>query len=120
MKTRRLRSRGRPRRTAKYPDGFIALADPTRRRIIELLARGDQPVHEIAEAFAVSRPAISKHLRLLKDAGVVSDVMSGRERVYRFQPRGLDAAASWIEVYPRFWGERLGKLGTLLERLSHE
>ena len=112
--------RGRPPRPNRRPDGFAVLADPTRRQIIELLAQGQQPVHEIASAFAMSRPAVSKHLRILKEAGVVTDDHAGRERLYTFQPRALDTAAAWIQTYHQFWGEGLGRLGRLLERVERE
>jgi DNA-binding transcriptional ArsR family regulator len=75
---------------------FIALADPTRCRIVELLRAGPQPVHVLAASFAISRPAISRHLRVLKLARLISEKKMGRENVYRLHSRRLEPAQQWI------------------------
>lgn len=77
---------------------YSALADATRCRILELLRGGAMPVHVLAEAFSISRPAISRHLRVLKTAGLVAEVKKGRENLYAFKPAGLAAAKTWVEA----------------------
>src|SRR5438309_9326172 len=85
---------------------FQALADPTRRAVLDLLRRGSQPAGQIASAFPVSRPAISKHLRLLRRAHLVREHREGRHRVYQLNPEPLRAVDSWIEPYRVFWTAR--------------
>ncbi|WP_374627272.1 ArsR/SmtB family transcription factor [Devosia sp.] len=80
---------------------FSALADPTRLRVVELLHESARPVHELAQAFAISRPAISRHLRVLKEAGLVREVKQGRENVYSLQRDKLKPAAAWLERHGR-------------------
>ncbi len=79
---------------------FAALADPTRRRVLERLASGPKPVGEIAEGLPVSRPAVSQHLKVLKEAGLVSDRADGARRIYAIDPAGLGAVRAWLD---RFW-----------------
>jgi len=98
--------------------GFTALADPTRRRIVALLAERDRGVMEIAEHFSVSRPAISKHLRVLRRAGLVSETKRGRERVQRFDGSALRSVSEWIRHYEAFWQERLATLKSIVEDKS--
>jgi DNA-binding transcriptional ArsR family regulator len=94
---------------------FQALADPTRRAVLDLLRRGSQPAGQIAEAFPVSRPAISKHLRLLRRAHLVREHREGRNRVYQLNPEPLRAVDSWIEQYRSFWTVSLGNLKAFVE-----
>jgi DNA-binding transcriptional ArsR family regulator len=94
---------------------FQALADPTRRAVLDLLRRGSQPAGEIAQAFPVSRPAISKHLRLLRRAHLVREHREGRHRVYRLNPEPLRAVDSWIDQYRSFWKLNLANLKTFVE-----
>jgi DNA-binding transcriptional ArsR family regulator len=94
---------------------FHALADPTRRAVLDLLRRGSQPAGEIAGAFPVSRPAISKHLRLLRRAHLVREHREGRHRVYRLNPEPLRAVDSWLEQYRTFWKMNLTNLKTFVE-----
>lgn len=77
---------------------YSALADTTRCRILEILKAAPTPVHVLAEAFSISRPAISRHLRVLKTAGLVAEVKKGRENVYAFRPAKLDPARTWLET----------------------
>ncbi|MCW5722866.1 MAG: winged helix-turn-helix transcriptional regulator [Devosia sp.] len=77
---------------------YSALADATRCRILEILQAGPIPVHTLAAAFAISRPAISRHLRVLKTAGLVAEVKKGRENLYAFKPAKLDRARLWLET----------------------
>src|SRR3974390_2465452 len=95
---------------------FQALADPTRRAVLDLLRRGSQPAGQIAEAFPVSRPAISKHLRLLRRAHLVREHREGRHRVYQLNPEPLRAVDSWIEQYRRFWTVSLNNLKAFVEQ----
>ena len=94
---------------------FQALADPTRRAVLDLLRRGSQPAGQIASAFPVSRPAISKHLRLLRRAHLVREHREGRHRVYRLNPEPLRAVDSWIEQYRAFWTHSLNNLKAFVE-----
>lgn len=94
---------------------FQALADPTRRAVLDLLRRGSQPAGQIAQAFPVSRPAISKHLRLLRRAHLVREHREGRHRVYQLNPEPLRAVDSWIEQYRRFWSVSLANLKAFVE-----
>lgn len=77
---------------------YSALADATRCRILEILRAGPLPVHVLTEAFAISRPAISRHLRVLKTAGLVTEVKKGRENLYAFKPGKLEAGKTWLET----------------------
>src|SRR5215469_8349014 len=94
---------------------FQALADPTRRAVLDLLRRGAQPAGQIAHAFPVSRPAISKHLRLLRRAHLVREHREGRNRIYQLNPEPLRAVDSWIEQYRVFWAANLNRLKSFVE-----
>lgn len=94
---------------------FQALADPTRRAVLDLLRRGSQPAGQIANAFPVSRPAISKHLRLLRRAHLVREHREGRNRIYQLNPEPLRAVDTWIEQYRVFWASSLNKLKEFVE-----
>src|ERR1700732_2330497 len=102
--------------TARHSEAtFQALADPTRRAVLDLLRRGSQPAGEIAGAFPISRPAISKHLRLLRRAHLVRDHREGRHRVYQLNPEPLRAVDSWLDQYRNFWKMNLANLKTFVE-----
>lgn len=94
---------------------FQALADPTRRAVLDLLRRGSQPAGQIASAFPISRPAISKHLRLLRRAHLVTERREGRNRVYQLNAEPLRAVDSWIEQYRAFWASSLNSLKNFVE-----
>lgn len=94
---------------------FQALADPTRRAVLDLLRHGSQPAGQIANAFPISRPAISKHLRLLRRAHLVNERREGRNRVYQLNPAPLKAVDSWLEQYRVFWQANLASLKTFVE-----
>ena len=87
-----------------YQNGFSALADPTRRAIFERLARGPSAVGDLAGGFPVSRPAVSQHLRVLKDAGLVADRREGNRRLYSVDPRGVEALRAYLDS---FWSVAL-------------
>jgi DNA-binding transcriptional ArsR family regulator len=106
----------RHRSVTYSPDAaFQALADPTRRAVLDLLRRGSQPAGQIASAFPVSRPAISKHLRLLRRAHLVQEHREGRHRVYQLNPIPLRAVDSWLEQYRTFWSANLASLKNFVE-----
>jgi DNA-binding transcriptional ArsR family regulator len=94
---------------------FHALADPTRRAVLDLLRRGSQPAGQIAQAFPISRPAISKHLRLLRRAHLVQERRQGRHRLYQLNPEPLKGVDSWLEQYRVFWQANLNSLKRFVE-----
>ena len=94
---------------------FGALADPTRRAVLDLLRAGRRPAGEIARAFPVSRPAISKHLRVLRRAHLVEERREGRQRLYQLNPTPLRAVDSWLEQYRSFWTASLENLKAFVE-----
>ena len=89
---------------------FQAVADPTRRAILDRLRDGAQAVNQIAGRFEVSRPAISKHLRVLLDAGLVTEAREGRNRIYQLNPGPLREVDRWLEQYRRLWAINLQNL----------
>jgi DNA-binding transcriptional ArsR family regulator len=93
-------------------DPFEALGDPNRREILRLLSGGDKPVREIAAAMPISRPAVSRHLRLLKDAGMVAEQAQGTRRIYRLREHGVDAVQAYLEG---IWGEAAARFRLLAE-----
>ena len=94
---------------------FQVLADPTRRAMLDLLRKGTQPAGQIARAFPVSRPAISRHLRLLRRAHLVQERREGRHRLYQLNPEPLKAVDSWLEQYRVFWQNNLTNLKAFVE-----
>jgi DNA-binding transcriptional ArsR family regulator len=98
---------------------FRTLADPTRRAIFERLCReGEQTVHALTDRAGVSQPAVSKHLGVLKEAGLVRDRRAGRETHYRARPKGLAPLVDWMSLYGAFWHDRFDRLETLLKRMD--
>jgi DNA-binding transcriptional ArsR family regulator len=93
-----------------------ALADPTRRRIVELLAERDRDAGEIASHFRVSRPAVSRHLRVLREHGLVQARSVAQRRVYSLDPEPLEEIDAWLTKYRRFWANRLDALDVQLRR----
>jgi DNA-binding transcriptional ArsR family regulator len=106
----------RNRMVTKRADSiFSALADPTRRALLELLLRGSLPAGQIARRFPVSRPAISKHLRLLRRARLVQERREGRRRFYQINPEPLKTVDSWLDQYRTFWQTNLTGLKAFVE-----
>ncbi len=97
---------------------FAALADPTRRAILARLAAGEASVTELARPFAVSQPAISKHLKVLERAGLVARGREGQRRPRRLEAKPLAEATAWLERYRRFWERRFRRLDALLDELQ--
>jgi len=98
------------------PEVFGAISHPARRRMLDLLVDGDRPVNAIAANFEMSRPAVSQHLRILLDAGLVTEQRYGRERRYRLAPERLAPVRDWISHYERFWDDRFERLRKHLQK----
>ncbi len=96
---------------------FVALADPTRRRVFERLAAGPRSVGEIAAGLPVSRPAVSQHLKVLKDAGLVADRPVGTKRIYQIDPHGLGTVRAWLD---QFWETALLAFQAEVERTEED
>ena len=102
-------------RASSSGDPFEALGDPNRREILRLLSAGDKPVQEIAAAMPISRPAVSRHLRLLKDAGMVAEQALGTRRIYHLQDEGLRAVQAYLEG---IWGDAAVRFRLLAENVD--
>ena len=98
-------------------DPFEALGDPTRREILRLLSHGDKPVREIADALPISRPAVSRHLRLLKGAGMVSEQPDGTRRIYHLRDEGMEAVRTYLEGV---WGQAAGRFRLVAENTGED
>jgi DNA-binding transcriptional ArsR family regulator len=101
-------------------DIYKAIADPTRRRILDLLAECERPVGELAAPFRMSQPAISQHLRVLREAGLVRERRVGRERRYRLNPQPLLEVSNWVAQFERFWRDRFTALERYLDEEKEE
>jgi len=99
---------------------FAAIADPTRREILQRLASGDMAAGNIAAAFPISRPAVSKHLRILREAALVQEQRRGRHRVYRLNAQPLREVDRWLEQYRTFWERNLASLKRHVEAQTKE
>jgi DNA-binding transcriptional ArsR family regulator len=95
-------------------DTFTALADPTRRRIVESLALGETSFGDIADQFEMSRPAVSQHLKTLREAGIVTVRAEAQRRIYRLSDDGLDEIDAWLNTVRSYWNQRLDKLEQIL------
>jgi DNA-binding transcriptional ArsR family regulator len=104
----------------REPDVFGAISHPARRRMLDLLVETDRSVNAIAGHFQMSRPAVSQHLRILLDAGLVTEQRHGRERRYHLIPERLGPVRDWIAHYERFWDDHLARLQKLLSKKSKE
>jgi len=96
-------------------DVFQAIADPTRRKVLQLLAEGDLPISEITSHFSMSRTAIAKHLHILSEAELVSGRKVGREKRFRLQPEPLVELKQWLSFYDQFWDNKLSILKHVIE-----
>jgi DNA-binding transcriptional ArsR family regulator len=99
---------------------YAALADPTRRAILARLAKGEASVLELAKPFSMSQPAISKHLKVLERAGLITRGRDAQRRPCRIEARPLQEANQWLETYRRYWEASFGRLDVLLEELQAE
>ena len=96
-------------------DVFAAISAPARREILLMLSRRDTPVTEIAESFEMTMSAVSQHLTVLREAGLVTQRKVGRQRIYRLNPEPLKIVSEWLSFYEPFWKERLLDLGRVLD-----
>jgi DNA-binding transcriptional ArsR family regulator len=96
-------------------DVFQAIADPTRRDVLRLLAQKERPISEITSHFPISRTAIAKHLHILSEANLVSGKKIGREKIYRLQPEPLSEVKEWLSYYEKFWSNKLSMLKFVVE-----
>jgi DNA-binding transcriptional ArsR family regulator len=99
---------------------FEVLAEPNRRRILDFLADGERPVGELVGELQLSQPAVSKHLRVLREAGLVSVRTDAQRRLYRVQPEPLRAMDAWLEPYRRTWSKHLDELERHLDEMPKE
>jgi DNA-binding transcriptional ArsR family regulator len=97
-------------------DVFHAIAHPARRTILVLLKGGDKPASELAEPFGISFAAVSQHLKVLKEARLVSERRDGRQRIYQLRPQPLKEVVSWVDEFELFWNARLDALAEHLDR----
>ncbi len=104
----------------REPDVFTAISHRARRQMLELLTEPNRSVSDIAAHFAMSRPAVSQHLRVLLDAGLVTEQRHGRERHYQFVPERLAPVRDWIAQYERFWDDHLQRLQKQLSKPGKE
>jgi DNA-binding transcriptional ArsR family regulator len=105
--------------TLRTDRAFHALADPTRRKILEHLGRQERSVMELVEQFTISQPAITKHLNVLEGAGLISRRKAGRQRMCRAEPAGMSSAAAWIATWTGYWNNRLDELEKFLATHQH-
>jgi len=103
----------------RRPDVFIAISHRARRQMLDLLTEAERPVSDIAAHFDMSRPAVSQHLRVLLDAGLVTERRHGRERRYHLVPERLSPVRDWIALYERFWDDRLQRLQKTLSKRNN-
>lgn len=105
-------------RARSVEDVFRAVADPTRRAILDALAQGDRSAGELGEPFRISQPGLSQHLRVLREVGLVRERRRGRRRIYRLNPAPLEQVHTWVSTYRHFWRGRLDDLERHLEDTS--
>jgi DNA-binding transcriptional ArsR family regulator len=96
-------------------DVFVAIASPVRRALLDTLSAGPRPVRDLAAEFSISRPAVSQHLRILREAALVSEERFGRERRYQLNPSPLREVGRWLTHYEGFWRDRLSALRDVLD-----
>jgi DNA-binding transcriptional ArsR family regulator len=105
-------------RAATTTDAFNAVAEPRRREILDLLAGGERSVNDLVALLGLAQPLVSKHLRVLREVGLVVVRDEGRQRLYRLNGRALKPIHDWVKAYERTWNERLDALDELLEELK--
>ena len=105
-------------RAATTADAFNAVAEPRRRQILDVLAGGERPVNDLVALLGLAQPQVSKHLRVLREVGVVDVRSDGRHRLYRLNGRALKPIHDWVKAYERTWSERFDRLDAVLEGLK--
>ncbi|MFI5284011.1 MAG: ArsR/SmtB family transcription factor [Candidatus Dormibacterales bacterium] len=105
-------------RAATTADAFNAVAEPRRREILDVLAGGERPVNDLVSRLGLAQPQVSKHLRVLKEVGLVDSREVGRQRIYRLVGHPLKPIHDWVKGYERSWSERFDRLDVVLEELK--
>jgi DNA-binding transcriptional ArsR family regulator len=107
-------------RAATTTDAFNAVAEPRRRQILDVLAGGERPVNDLVAELALAQPQVSKHLRVLREVGLVDVRGDGRRRLYRLNGRALKPIHDWVKEYERAWTQRFDALDTVLQELKEQ
>lgn len=107
-------------RAATTSDVFNAIAEPRRREILSLLRAGERPVAELSEQLGISQPGASKHLRVLREVGLVRDRKAGKQRLYGLDARGLQTVHEWTGGFEQFWNESFDRLDAYVQELKRE
>jgi DNA-binding transcriptional ArsR family regulator len=107
-------------RAATTADAFNAVAEPRRRQILDALAGGERPVNDLVQELALAQPQVSKHLRVLREVGLVDVRGNGRQRLYRLNGQALKPIHDWVKDYERTWAERFERLDVVLEELKEK
>jgi DNA-binding transcriptional ArsR family regulator len=107
-------------RAATTTDAFNAVAEPRRRQILDVLIDGERPVNDLVRVLGLAQPQVSKHLRVLREVGVVEVRDDGRQRLYRLNGHALKPIHDWVTRYERTWSERFERLDAVLEKLKDE
>jgi DNA-binding transcriptional ArsR family regulator len=107
-------------RAATTTDAFNAVAEPRRRQILDLLANGERPVNDLVALLGLSQPQVSKHLRVLREVGLVETREEGRQRWYRLNGRSLKPIHDWVAAYAQGWNQRFEQLDAVLQELKRE
>jgi DNA-binding transcriptional ArsR family regulator len=105
-------------RAATTADAFNAVAEPRRRQILDALTGGERPVNDLAELLGLAQPQVSKHLRVLREVGLVEVRDEGRQRLYRLNARPLKPIHDWLQNYQELWTERFSRLDAVLDELT--
>jgi DNA-binding transcriptional ArsR family regulator len=105
-------------RAATTADAFNAVAEPRRRQILDALAAGERPVNDLVVLLGLAQPMVSKHLRVLREVGLVDVREDGRQRMYRLNGQPLKPIYDWVKNYEQSWSERFGQLDAVLEELK--
>src|SRR5687767_16001814 len=107
-------------RAATTTDAFNAVAEPRRREILDVLADGERPVNDLVQLLGLAQPQVSKHLRVLREVGLVVVRDEGRQRMYRLDGRPLKSIHDWVKSYQRTWNERFDALDDVVDELKRE
>src|ERR671910_24557 len=107
-------------RAATTTDAFNAVAEPRRRAILDVLARGERPVNDLVGLLGLAQPQVSKHLRVLREVGAVDVREEGRQRLYRLNGQALKPIHDWVKSYERTWSARFDQMDAVLEELKQE
>jgi DNA-binding transcriptional ArsR family regulator len=107
-------------RLATTSDAFNAIAEPQRRRILTLLSRGERPVNDVVRALRITQPQASKHLRVLREVGLVTVRGEGQQRLYRLNGDGLKPIHDWVKTFEQFWNESFDRLDHYLTKLQRK